>query len=120
MAAVTEWREKDKRGKLKEERGKKKGRKLKMELIGEYIIINPEILEHSVTTQVTEEACLSVPGVVGEVERFQWVKIKYQNIQGKEIIKKLNGFNAVVVQHEIDHLNGVLFTDKVIKFTSGK
>jgi peptide deformylase len=82
-------------------------------------MINPEIIEHSMTKQVTEEACLSIPNVFGEVERYKWVKIKYQNIQGKEIIKKLTGFTAIVVQHEIDHLNGILFTDKVIKFTKG-
>jgi peptide deformylase len=82
-------------------------------------MINPEILQHATATQITEEACLSVPNVFGEVERFQWIQVKYQNAQGKEIIKKLTGFNAVVVQHEIDHLNGILFTDKVIRFTKG-
>jgi peptide deformylase len=92
---------------------------VKREIIGEYIMINPEILEHSTTRQVIEEACLSVPNVIGEVERFQWIKVKYQNIQGKSLTKKLNGLNAVVVQHEIDHLNGILFTDKVIRFTKG-
>jgi peptide deformylase len=82
-------------------------------------MINPQILEYSKTTQTAEEACLSVPGIFGEVERYQWIKVKYQTPQGKEVTKKLSGFNAVVVQHEIDHLNGVLFTDKVCKFTRG-
>ena len=104
MIAVTQWKE-------TKEKNKKKCTK---ELIGEYIMINPEILEYSKTTQKTEEACLSLPDLFGDVERFQWIKVKYQTVQGKENTKKLSGFNAVVVQHEIDHLNGVLFTDKII------
>lgn len=80
-------------------------------------MINPKVLEYSKTMQTVEEACLSVPGVFGEVKRFQWIKVKYQNVQGKEITKKLSGFNAAIAQHEIDHLDGILFTDKVTKLT---
>jgi methionyl-tRNA formyltransferase len=116
MIAVTEWKEE----KTKQRNtSSKHPKKVKKEIIGEYVMINPEILEHSTTTQITEEACLSIPNVFGEVQRFQRIKVKRQTPQGKTITKKLNGFNAVVVQHEIDHLSGVLFTDKVLRFTKG-
>jgi peptide deformylase len=78
-------------------------------------MINPEIIEHATTTQITEEGCLSVPESSGEVERYAWIKVTYQDIHGKTIIKKLTGFNAIIVQHEIDHLNGILFVDKLLR-----
>jgi peptide deformylase len=106
MIAVTQW---------KEGGGKKKnGKRNQKELVGESVMINPEIVEHATTTQITEEGCLSVPEVSGEVERYAWIKVTYQNIHGKTITKKLTGFNAVIVQHEIDHLNGILFVDKLL------
>ncbi|MDR2189915.1 MAG: peptide deformylase [Candidatus Peribacteria bacterium] len=110
MIAVTEWEEK----KTTPRKGKQASHK---KLVGERIMINPEILEYSTTTQITEEACLSVPKVFGDVKRYQRIKVKYQDSKGKIITKKLTGFNAVIVQHEIDHLNGILFVDKVIRFS---
>ncbi|MDR2416486.1 MAG: peptide deformylase [Candidatus Peribacteria bacterium] len=106
MIAVTHW---------KEAGGKKmKGKRNKKELIGERVMINPEIIAYASTTQVTEEGCLSVPEVIGEVERYAWIKVTYQDIHGKTVTKKLTGFNAVIVQHEIDHLNGILFVDRLL------
>jgi peptide deformylase len=99
----------------RQEKKGKNGKKDTKTYLGEWVMCNPEILDHSTTKQITEEACLSVPGEFGEVERWQWITVKYQDTTGKEIVKKLKGFNAVIVQHEIDHLNGILFTDKVIK-----
>jgi peptide deformylase len=106
MIAVTQW---------KEDGGKKKnGKRDHKKLIGEYVMINPEITQHATTTQITEEGCLSVPKFTGEVERYARIKVTYQDVNGKIVTKKLTGFNAVIVQHEIDHLNGILFVDKLL------
>lgn len=78
------------------------------------IMINPEILEHSETTDKEEEWCLSVPGATGKVERFLSIKLKYLDTKAKEKILKLSGVSARIVQHEIDHLNGELFVDKLV------
>lgn len=79
------------------------------------VLINPEIIEKK-GRQVGEEGCLSVPGYLGEVERPQWVKLKYLDLDGKEHIEEHEDFGAVVVSHEIDHLNGELYGDKAISF----
>ena len=109
MIAVTEWKER------KEKKGKNGKLKVHRSIIGEYVMINPVLLEHSTQTQITEEACLSLPRLFGEVERYAWVKVSYFDPQGNAHTKKLQGFNAVVVQHEMDHLEGILFTDKLIE-----
>ena len=77
-------------------------------------LINPEIASASKETVVGLEGCLSLPGVWGKVERHEWVVVKFQNIKGNEVKLRLEGFAARVAQHEIDHLNGVLFSDLVI------
>ncbi|MBN2096026.1 peptide deformylase [Candidatus Peregrinibacteria bacterium] len=74
-------------------------------------MINPEIIDHSDKTEVGEEGCLSLPGIWGNVERYHEITVKYLDEKGTDRILKLEGFNARVVQHEIDHLNGILFTD---------
>jgi peptide deformylase len=74
-------------------------------------MINPEFLSRSVATNSGEEGCLSLPGQWGQVERFNEVTIRYLDPDGKDHVEKLSGFNARVVQHEIDHLDGILFTD---------
>lgn len=76
-------------------------------------MINPVILEKE-GMQLSTEGCLSVPNKVGQVERPQRVKVKYLNRDGKEIIKDFEDFDAVVVSHEIDHLEGVLYSDKAV------
>jgi peptide deformylase len=75
-------------------------------------LINPEIIA-SEGKQVYKEACLSVPGVAAEVERTYWVKVKALTPKGEEKIFEFEGFPAVVVQHEIDHLNGYVFLDRL-------
>lgn len=82
--------------------------------IGETLLINPEIIEHSQETQISEEACLSLPGEQGKVQRYEWIVVKFQDLKGQQKQQKYSGFNACILQHEIDHLNGVLFTDKLI------
>ena len=77
-------------------------------------MVNPEILEHSEEKRKWEEGCLSVPELCWDVERWIWIIVKYQDKKWKQHIQKYSWFSAVVVQHEIDHLEWILFTDKVI------
>lgn len=76
-----------------------------------YAVINPEIVRTSKTTLLGNEACLSLPGFIGEVERHEWVTVKGQDRHGNNFKLKPKGFLARIFQHEIDHLNGVLFID---------
>ncbi len=73
--------------------------------------VNPEILWSSDDTAPYEEGCLSVPDIYDEVERPARVKLKYLNYQGEEVIEDAEGLYAVCIQHEMDHLKGVLFID---------
>lgn len=73
-------------------------------------MINPEILSFS-GEQTGPEGCLSIPGVNGDVKRYDKLKVKGLNRHGEEQLMEVEGFLARVFQHEIDHLNGVLFTD---------
>jgi len=76
-------------------------------------IINPEIIEMSDETDVDTEGCLSLPGVWGPVARAKQVTLRFTNLSGKEVIMKFKNFEARIVQHEVDHLNGILFIDHV-------
>jgi peptide deformylase len=73
--------------------------------------INPEILWASEETAPYEEGCLSVPDIYDEVERPARVKLRYLNYQGEQIEEDAEGLFAVCIQHEMDHLEGVLFID---------
>jgi len=73
--------------------------------------VNPEILWSSEETAPYEEGCLSIPEVYDEVQRPARVKLKYLNYQGEEIVEDADGLFAVCIQHEMDHLEGVLFID---------
>jgi peptide deformylase len=75
-------------------------------------LCNPEIVEGKGRV-IGTEACLSLPGWIGEVPRYQSVTVKAQTLEGKSTRVKADGMFARVLQHEIDHLNGVLFTDRV-------
>ena len=77
-------------------------------------MMNPEILEKS-GKQIGSEGCLSVPGKRCEVQRPKRIKVRFQNRKGEVITRVLEGFNAVVASHEIDHLSGVLFYDREYK-----
>ena len=74
--------------------------------------INPEIYWYSKATSVSEEGCLSIPGVYVKVRRSESIKIKFLNQLGEKQDIEIKGFFARVVQHEYDHLNGVLITEK--------
>jgi peptide deformylase len=77
-----------------------------------YAVINPEIARHSAETVVGNEACLSVPGYFGDVERFESLVVKGLNRHGRPFRLKADGWLARVFQHEIDHLDGVLYIDR--------
>lgn len=77
------------------------------------VMVNPEILEFSQATCLGEEGCLSVPNERGEVERAQAVKVRYYTLQGEVVEMNFEGFPARIVQHEVDHLDGVLFVDRL-------
>ena len=77
-----------------------------------YVVVNPEIVKASEETELGVEGCLSIPGVVGEVERFSMVQVKGLNRRGQPLKIKAEGWLARIFQHEIDHLNGVLFPDR--------
>lgn len=78
-------------------------------------MVNPEIISHSTETIIDEEGCLSLPGEYGNVERFKKITVEFFDLDGARQAFELAGMNARVVQHENDHLNGVLFIDKLAK-----
>lgn len=80
-------------------------------------LINPEIMTCT-GEEIDVEGCLSVPGVYGEVKRCTQVEVKYQDRAGKSKQFRAGGLLARAVQHELDHLEGVLFVDKVINYVS--
>lgn len=75
-------------------------------------LINPEILETR-DIKIDDEGCLSVPGVNGSVKRPKWLKVKALNEKGEEIILEGEDLFAKAVSHEMDHLDGILFVDKI-------
>jgi peptide deformylase len=77
-----------------------------------YIVINPEITRFSMEMETGTEGCLSIPGYVGDVKRALSITVKGQNRHGKPLKIKANGWLARIFQHEIDHLDGVLFPDR--------
>jgi peptide deformylase len=79
------------------------------------VLINPEILWASEEKRVYEEGCLSIPEYYEEVERPDRVRFRYMNLQGEIVEQDADGLLATCVQHEIDHLNGVLFIDYLSK-----
>jgi peptide deformylase len=82
-------------------------------------LVNPEVL-YSEGEQIAAEGCLSIPGVTGEVMRAYKVTVKGLNRDGEEITIDAEGLLARCLLHEIDHLNGILFTDHVIRSAQGR
>ena len=78
-------------------------------------LINPEIINQSKQTSVYEEGCLSLPGQFAEIERPAECTLKYIDYNGKEKELKADGLLATCIQHEVDHLNGILFIDYLSK-----
>ena len=86
------------------------------------IFVNPEIIWKSKKlisgipdTENKYEGCLSVPGFLGSVKRHQSIKLKFQTLNGRIQKRKFSGFLSTVIQHEMDHLNGILFVERVLK-----
>lgn len=100
-----------------------------------HVFINPEIINESKEEKVPDfinskkveskkpkkskgkllEGCLSIPNIWGNVSRKKEVKLRYQDLQGNEHVEIFKGFPAIIVQHELDHLNGILFTKHVME-----
>lgn len=83
------------------------------------VIINPEIVKGDGKT-FFNEGCLSVPSFFDEVERFNTIELKYQDLDGKTHILKTDGLLAICIQHEMDHLEGTLFIDHLSLIKSNK
>ncbi|KAG6961544.1 hypothetical protein JG687_00007652 [Phytophthora cactorum] len=76
-------------------------------------VLNPEIVAMSNSTKRDFEGCLSVPGYQGIVKRFEEIRVQYQDAEGRKIQETLTDFPARVFQHELDHLNGVMYLDRL-------
>ncbi|MGD0726306.1 MAG: peptide deformylase [Spirochaetia bacterium] len=77
------------------------------------IFINPDILETSIEEEPFEEGCLSIPGLYTDVVRSSWVRIQAWNARGRPFSLTADGYLGRVIQHEFDHLNGILFIDRI-------
>ena len=80
-----------------------------------FVLINPEIVKRSAETLMGVEGCLSIPNLVGEVERHAVIQVKGLNRHGKPTKVKAEGWLARIFQHEIDHLNGILFPNRATR-----
>lgn len=78
-------------------------------------VINPEITSFGKISKKYFEGCLSTPNLWGEVKRYTQIKVSYLDEEGKTVSRSLRGILAWIFQHEIDHLNGILFQDQVLK-----
>lgn len=79
----------------------------------EMILVNPSIVERSSETDLMEEGCLSFPQIHGQVRRHVWVRVQYSNVLGQATECTLRGLPARIFQHEFDHLDKVLFIDRM-------
>jgi peptide deformylase len=79
---------------------------------GLLVLINPEILAKG-GRQIIREGCMSIPDYTANIERAQWVLVDALDREGKQVILESVGFEAVAIQHEVDHLDGILFLDRV-------
>jgi len=100
------------------------GKSIRLVLInskdGAFCLINPKINKKSWARELGQEGCLSVPGVFGQVKRHKKITLTYFNQAGKKIKLTAAGMMARVIQHEIDHLDGILFIDKATELENVK
>jgi peptide deformylase len=80
-----------------------------------FVLINPKITSYSRDKEICEEGCLSFPGNWLPVKRSGKVKVRYADETGKEIKTKAEGLLARIIQHEVDHLDGILFVERAVK-----
>lgn len=85
-----------------------------------FALVNPKITKKSLKKVDMEEGCLSIPGVFGIVRRPMKITVSAQSLDGQKHKFEADGLLARVIQHEVDHLDGILFTTKILKKTSGK
>ena len=85
---------------------------------GVIAFVNPVIVKRADETELAEEGCLSVPGAYAPVRRSTSIVVESVDMEGNKIIHDAVGLFARVIQHEIDHLNGILFIDKIEEFSS--
>lgn len=78
----------------------------------ERVMINPEIINASLEISTFMEGCLSFPEIYLDIKRPKTITVKYRNTKGKPCIEKFTDFTARVIQHEIDHLDGIVFTER--------
>ena len=76
-------------------------------------IVNPEIVNVSEEMTSAYEQCLSIPGIAAIVPRYQWIDTTFQTLDGKRRKQRLHGHPARVFQHELDHLDGIVFLDRI-------
>ena|SRR3989344_6071983 len=84
---------------------------------GPEAFVNPRIIKRSFTKVDSEEGCLSVQGVFGIVKRHRKIRLEAFTQKGEKLSMDVDGFPAIIFQHEIDHLDGVLFVDRVVRYT---
>eukprot|EP00979_Chaetoceros_neogracilis_P018151 scaffold10555_cov228-Chaetoceros_neogracile.AAC.3 len=85
----------------------------KTKWLDEVIMVNPKIVEFSEAVDVETEGCLSFPGMNADVERSKWIKVEAMKLNGKKMKKKYKGWEARIFQHEYDHLDGILYPDRL-------
>jgi len=85
---------------------------------GLLVLVNPEVIERE-GSAIMREGCMSVPDYTGEVERATRIVLRYQDADGSEKQIDATGFEAVAIQHELDHLDGVLFLDRIVSLKTG-
>lgn len=85
---------------------------------GLLVMLNPEILSSS-GSSIMREGCMSVPDYTGDVERATLITVEYMNREGEITTVEASGFEAVAIQHEIDHLDGILFLDRILSLKTG-
>jgi peptide deformylase len=86
-----------------------------------YVLINPQIIKASADDVTVLDGCLSLPGWYGAVPRSRWVTVDYQDMHGRrQRIRKAEGLLSYALQHEIDHLNGVLYTERITELATFK
>lgn len=83
----------------------------KIDGVATEVFVNPKIISQSHNVCVSEEGCLSIPGIFANILRRESVEVEYYTADFEKKVETFHGFNANVIQHELDHLNGVLFVD---------
>jgi peptide deformylase len=83
-------------------------------------MVNPEIIDHSEEQEAGEEGCLSLPGLWGKVKRYSHLTVRYKNLKNDVQTLELHHFNARIIQHEIDHIDGILFIDRAFELEEKK